>query len=150
MSSSEHTAFMLGFSADSNLPIAEIGNDQLSKEIIHLAELNMAERFELEKFRRQSTLLSQSNSAKTDHALLSCQICGDENLASGAGLLCNQAVEDKRHFLCAGCITSYVNSLNNDPTDSFFHKREGKIPCPGFVTYSHSMMSNNFQFFCST
>lgn len=92
----------------------------------------MAERFELEKFRRQSALLSQSSSLlKEDPTSLSCQICGDENLAASAGLPCPQTDEEKRHFLCDGCITSYVNSLNNDPTDSFFHQREGKIPCPG-------------------
>ena len=93
----------------------------------------MAERFELEKYRRQSALLIQSSSSKEDPALLSCQICGDDNLAASAGLLCPQLVEESKHFLCDGCITSYVNSLNNDPADSFFHQREGKIPCPGKI-----------------
>eukprot|EP01035_Chromulina_nebulosa_P021914 gene21914-28373_t len=130
LSNSEQTAFTLGFSTEGKVSATDFDNNQSTHQIIHLAELNMAERFELEKYRRQSALLIQSSSSKEDPALLSCQICGDDNLAASAGLLCPQLVEESKHFLCDGCITSYVNSLNNDPADSFFHQREGKIPCP--------------------
>ena len=121
----------MGFYAESESPYSNGQSTQ--RNIIHLAELNMAERFELEKYRRQSALHSHSSATERDHTPLACQICGDENLAASAGLLCPQEAEERSHFLCDGCITSYVNSLNNDPTDSLFHQREGKIPCPGSV-----------------
>lgn len=100
-------------------------------QIIHLAELNIAERFELETYRRQAHNKQENSEAVV---VFTCQICGDENLSANAGILCPHPSEDHRHFLCDICLTSYVNSLNNDPTDSLFHKREGKIPCPGSIS----------------
>ena len=51
-----------------------------------------------------------------------CHICGEDDVD---GITCPQ-----NHYMCNSCMTSYVRSLNEDPADSKFHQRQGRIFCP--------------------
>jgi hypothetical protein len=128
---------MLAF-PDTDSGSGEKGRIESLDNLMYLAELNIAERFELESLRRQIRKRSSDSADGFEQLMLNestqsthlCQICGDEGLTEADGILCSHPEETQRHFLCNSCMTSYVKSLNNDPTDSLFHQRQGRILCP--------------------
>jgi len=143
LSVSEQTAYVLAF---------PLPNDSVSMEsLMQLAELKDSERFELDTLRRQlhrvsfgvedvSTTIEVSVPLTT----YSCHICGDDGLSQANGINCSHTVETARHFLCDSCMTSYVRSLNDDPTDSLFHQRQGRILCPSSSLISHLLILSSF------
>ena len=129
MNESEQTAVLLALPPKSFKDPAKSGAIKYAlTEIVHLAELNVAERAELESLRKLTSKKVDNSDNRAAATAKTCSVCADEDLADDFVLTCPNTATP--HFICNHCVTAYVRSLNESVGDTAFQSRKGKVCCP--------------------